>query len=78
MASIGATDGPVRARRDDVAARRLRDALRRVAAMCTDDVRAAAASAIEDIDAAIAEINSLVVASPLAAQLTLRKGRLAA
>lgn len=40
----------------------------------TDDTRAAAASAIEDIDVAIAEINSLVVAGPPAAQLTLRKG----
>ena len=32
--------------------------------MCTDDTRAAAASAIEDIDVAIAEINSLVAARP--------------
>ena len=79
LASIGATDRPVRARRNDVArARRLRNALRRIAAMCTDDTRATAASAIEDIDVAIAEINSLVVASPPAAQLTLRKGRLVA
>ena len=79
LASTGSTDGPVRARRDDVArARRLRDALRRIAAMCTDDTRAVAASAIEDIDVAIDEINSLVVASPPAAQLTLRKGRLVA
>ena len=46
--------------------------------MCTDDTRAAAASAIEDIDVAIAEINSLVVACPPAPQLTLRKGQLVA
>jgi predicted RNA-binding Zn ribbon-like protein len=79
LAASGATSGPIRATRDDVAeARRLRDALRRVAAMCTGDNRPAAASAIEDIDVAIAEINSFVVAGPPAARLALREGRLVA
>jgi predicted RNA-binding Zn ribbon-like protein len=79
LAAIGAADGPLRVTRNDVApACRLRDALRRIAAMCTDDTRATAASAIEDIDVAIAEINSHVTASPPAAQLALHKGRLVA
>ena len=77
LVAISATDRPVRVTRDDVArARRLRDALRRIAALCTDDTRAAAASAVEDIDAAIAEINSLVAACPPTPRLALRHGQL--
>ena len=77
LVEISATDRPVRVTRDDVArARRLRDALRRVAALCTDDTRAAAASAVEDIDVAIAEINSLVAAGPPTPRLALRHGQL--
>ena len=44
-------------RNDLLAFRRLRDALRRVAAEVTADDRLAAASAITDLDAAITEIN---------------------
>lgn len=77
LVAIGVTDRPVRVTSDDVArARRLRDALRRVAALCTDDTRVAAASAVEDIDVAIAEINSLVAACPPTPRLTLRDGQL--
>ncbi|MFB9904454.1 CGNR zinc finger domain-containing protein [Allokutzneria oryzae] len=42
--------------------RRLRDALRRIAAHVTDDQRPAAASATEDLDTAIADLNSVAVA----------------
>src|SRR4029450_8571456 len=77
LVAISATDGPVRVTRDDVArARRLRDALRRIAALCTDDNRVAAASAVEDIDVAIAEINSLVAACPPTPRLALLDGEL--
>ena len=76
LAAISATDGPVRVIRDDLSrARRLRDALRRVAALCTDDNRVAAVSAVEDIDVAIAEINSLVAGCPTP-RLALRDGQL--
>ena len=76
LAAISATDRPVRVTREDVArARRLRDALRRIAAVCTDDVRVAAASAVEDVDIAIAEINSLVAACPPTPRLALVEGR---
>jgi predicted RNA-binding Zn ribbon-like protein len=79
LVAIGATDGRVRVTRDDVArARRLRDALRRIAALCTDDTRVAAASAVEDIDVAIAEINSLVAACPPTPRLALLDGQLIA
>jgi predicted RNA-binding Zn ribbon-like protein len=65
LVAISATDRPGRLTRDDVArARRLRDALRRIAALSTDDTRPAAASPVEDIDVAIAEINSVVAACP--------------
>jgi predicted RNA-binding Zn ribbon-like protein len=77
LVAIGATDSPVRVTRDDLArARRLRDALRRIAALCTDDTRLAAASAVEDIDVAIAEINSLVAACPPTPRLALLDGQL--
>lgn len=76
LVAISATDRPVRVTRDDVArARRLRDALRRVAALCTDDTRAAAASAVEDIDVAVAEINSLAACAPIL-RLVVRHGQL--
>jgi predicted RNA-binding Zn ribbon-like protein len=77
LVAISAADGPVRVTRDDVArARRLRDALRRIAALCTDDTRVAAASAVEDVDVAIAEVNSLVAAYPPTPRLALVDGQL--
>jgi predicted RNA-binding Zn ribbon-like protein len=77
LVAISATDRPVRVTRDDVTrARRLRDGLRRVAALCTDDARVAAASVVEDIDVAIAEINLLVAACPPTPRLALLDGRL--
>jgi predicted RNA-binding Zn ribbon-like protein len=77
LVAISATDGPVRVTKDDVArARRLRDALRRLAALCTDDTRVAAASEVEDIDVAIGEINSLVAVCPPTPRLALLDGRL--
>jgi predicted RNA-binding Zn ribbon-like protein len=79
LVAIGATERSVRITRNDVArARGLRDALRRVAALCTNDTRAAAASAVEDIDVAIAEINSLVAAGPPLPRLALLDGQLIA
>ncbi|SDM83299.1 CGNR zinc finger domain-containing protein [Allokutzneria albata] len=47
---------------DLAAFRRLRDALRRVAAHVTADERPVAASATKDLDTAIAELNSVAVA----------------
>ena len=77
LVAVGATDSLVRINSDDVArARRLRDALRRVAALRTEDTREAAASATDDIDVAIAEINAAAAASPPAARLALRKRKL--
>ncbi len=76
LVAISATERPVRVTRDDLArARRLRDALRRIAAQCTNDT---AASAVEDIDVAIAEINSLIAARPPTPRLALRHGQLIA
>ncbi len=77
LVAINATDRPVRVTRDDVArARRLRDALRRIATLCTDDTRVAAASAVEDIDVAIADINSLVASCTPTPRLALMDGKL--
>jgi predicted RNA-binding Zn ribbon-like protein len=79
LVAISATERSVRVTRDDVArARGLRDALRRIAALCTNDTRVAAASAVEDIDVAIAEINSLVAAGPPTPRLALLDGQLIA
>src|SRR5947209_12397631 len=76
LVAVGATAGPVRVLRDDFAsARRLRDSLRRVAALCTNDTRQAAASPIGDAGVAIAEINAAVAASPPIVRLGLRRGK---
>ena len=53
------TDSIVADSGDLLAGRRMRDALRRLAALLTDDTRAAAASATEDLDAAVRQINSI-------------------
>jgi predicted RNA-binding Zn ribbon-like protein len=50
--------------------------LRRLAALCTEDTRRAAASALDDVEIAVSEINAAVVASPPAARLALAEGRL--
>ncbi|MGH3929324.1 MAG: CGNR zinc finger domain-containing protein [Pseudonocardiaceae bacterium] len=56
--------------------RRLRDALRRLAAHVTSDERPAAASATHDIDIALAEVNGIAAAGFTAPQLRLRDTRL--
>ncbi|GAA4012772.1 hypothetical protein GCM10022247_39210 [Allokutzneria multivorans] len=54
---------------DLAAFRRLRDALRRIAAHVTADERPTADSAVQDLDTAIAELNSVAVArTPLLAR----------
>lgn len=55
-------------------ARRLRDALRRIAAVCTDDDREVAASPL-DVDTALAAINDAVARRP-SSRLAVRAGRL--
>ena len=56
-------------------ARALRDAVRRLAAFVTRDTRAAAASALTDVAAALDQVNSAAAALP-APLLALRDGRL--
>jgi predicted RNA-binding Zn ribbon-like protein len=59
---------------DDLAlARRLRDALRRLAALVTEDTRPAAASATQNVDTAIHDINA-VAGTSTAPRLKLRQG----
>jgi predicted RNA-binding Zn ribbon-like protein len=57
-------------------ARRLRDACRRLAAHVTADGRTPAASAIEDVNEAIIEINAAAAAHPPIPRLVLRHGDL--
>jgi len=77
LASAGLAHGVGRVTGDDLdRARQLRDACRRVAARITADPRPAAASAIADLHAAIAEINSVAACSPPIARLALRDGDL--
>jgi predicted RNA-binding Zn ribbon-like protein len=63
--------------RDDVARfRALRDALRRLAALLTDDTRPAAASRTTDVEQAVADVNHAVTLAPTWPQLTYRHGEL--
>jgi predicted RNA-binding Zn ribbon-like protein len=58
LLAVGALDHTPRITHEDlVRARHLRDALRRLAALYTDDTRPAAVSAIEDAAAAVATVN---------------------
>ncbi|MEU4427235.1 ABATE domain-containing protein [Actinoplanes sp. NPDC024001] len=54
----------------------LRDALRRLAALTTDDSRAAARSALQDAEAAVHAVNEAAVAGPGRATLQLLDGKL--
>jgi predicted RNA-binding Zn ribbon-like protein len=56
--------------------RALRDALRRLAALLTDDTRATAASATAGIDQAVADVNHAVTQAPTWPQLAYRHGEL--
>jgi predicted RNA-binding Zn ribbon-like protein len=56
-------------------ARLLRDALRRLAAFCTDDARPAAQSPIDSVDKALGAVNEALTHRPHA-HLALRDGRL--
>lgn len=54
--------------------RRLRNGLRRLAALLTDDARAAAASSTRDVADAIAEVNNAAAISPATPRLHLLAG----
>jgi predicted RNA-binding Zn ribbon-like protein len=56
--------------------RALRDALRRLAALLTDDTRPAAASATADIEQAVTDLNSAAAHAPTWPQLTYHDGEL--
>ncbi|WUH99399.1 ABATE domain-containing protein [Spirillospora sp. NBC_00431] len=56
--------------------RALRDALRRLAALLTDDTRPAAASATGDIEQAVADVNDAAAQAPAWPRLTYRDGEL--
>lgn len=58
------------------AARTLRDALRRLAALQTGDPRPAARSALQDVDAAVQAVNAVVAAGPRREALQVHDGRL--
>ncbi|WP_329474888.1 CGNR zinc finger domain-containing protein [Kribbella sp. NBC_01484] len=71
---VGLTATPVTVTKDDlVIGLRLRDALRRLAALLTEDVRPAAVSAIPDVSTAINEINT-IASSTAGPRLQLRHG----
>jgi predicted RNA-binding Zn ribbon-like protein len=70
----GLTTRPITVTNDDLAtARRIRDALRRLAALLTEDTRPAAASATKDPNVAIRDINA-VASTAAGPRLQLRKG----
>jgi predicted RNA-binding Zn ribbon-like protein len=56
--------------------RALRDALRRIAALLTDDTRPAAASATADIEQAVTDVNGAAAHAPTWPQLTYHGGEL--
>jgi predicted RNA-binding Zn ribbon-like protein len=69
-------DGLEDPRPDELAeAKLLRDSLRRLAALCTDDPRPAAQSPVDSVDDAVAAVNRMVTHLPHA-QLVMRDGRL--
>lgn len=71
---VGFTTKPITVTNDDLAtAQRLRNALRRLAALLTEDTRPAAASATKDLNVAIREINA-VASTTTAPRLELRQG----
>lgn len=62
---VGLTTARIAVTRDDLlAALRARDALRRLTALVTEDTRPAAASATNELDEAIHEINAIAAAAP--------------
>ena len=61
--------------REFAEAKLLRDALRRLAALVTDDARPAAESPVENVDDAVAVVNRAVTQLPLA-ELVIQGGRL--
>ncbi|GAB3965108.1 ABATE domain-containing protein [Actinoallomurus acanthiterrae] len=63
-------------RRDVEALRSLRDALRRLAALLTEDSREAAASPTEDVEQAVADLNQAVTRATTWPQLSVKDGRL--
>jgi predicted RNA-binding Zn ribbon-like protein len=73
---VGRTTTPVTVTKDDlVIALRLRDALRRLAALLTEDDRPAAVSATPDVSTAIDELNT-IASSAATPRLQLRHGAL--
>ncbi|GAA4632290.1 ABATE domain-containing protein [Actinoallomurus vinaceus] len=63
-------------RRDVETFRSLRDALRRLAALLTEDSRETAASPTEDVEQAAADVNQAVTRATTWPQLSVRDGRL--
>lgn len=73
---VGLAPEPIAVTKDDLATgRRLRDALRRLAALVTQDTRDAAMSAMTDVNAATQELNSVAEAAT-GPRLRLRAGSL--
>ncbi|GAB3649198.1 ABATE domain-containing protein [Glycomyces tarimensis] len=70
-----AVEGPI-GRTDLERFRRLRDALRRLAAFQTDDTRVAAASPTPEVTQAVADVNEAVAQAPTWPLLALRDGEL--
>ncbi len=75
VAATGLTAGPV-TDGDVEAFRRLRDALRRLAALLTDDPRPAAASPLQDLARAVETVNHAASAGPTNPRLRLRASQL--
>jgi predicted RNA-binding Zn ribbon-like protein len=69
-------DGPSPDASDLVRFRALRDALRRLAALLTDDTRPKAASPITDVRRATAEVNRAAAQAPVQPRLIFQNGRL--
>lgn len=69
LTTTGVVDAAAVTDTDVEAYRRLRDALRRLAAQVTDDARPAAASTTREVDVAVAQVNAAAATNPSPPQL---------
>jgi predicted RNA-binding Zn ribbon-like protein len=76
LAAVFGDDGVAPDGRDVKQFRMLRDGLRRLAALLTDDTRPAAASATAEIQQAVADVNRAVTRAPTLPQLAYDRGGL--